>query len=368
MNRLDKHIEILLLGNDCVIVPGLGGFMAHHVPSRYDVNDNMFVPPTRTLGFNPQLVMNDSLLAQAYVESYDISYPEAVRRIEEEVNEVRQVLELEEEYYLSGIGRLFYNIEGKIEFEPCDAGILTPWLYGLSCFEMRPLGASADKQETSVEKISVSKEVQNHTLNDNTVTDTKNEEPDTVLNDDDNNDLQKTICIPINALRYAVAAACMIIAVALFPTQQGDHLTEQSSICSQQITIETMPKAKPLAASVKKANKQQTTVKKNAEAIESSQPEATITEAVNPDYGDTKKNTDKYYTIILASKVTQSNAEAFVKLLDTNGIKASVFTHNKTTRVISGRYNKEEDAYNALRQMREAHEDAAEAWVMEINN
>ena len=28
--ELERHIEILLLDNDCVIVPGLGGFMAHH--------------------------------------------------------------------------------------------------------------------------------------------------------------------------------------------------------------------------------------------------------------------------------------------------------------------------------------------------
>ena len=29
VNRLERHIEILLLSNDCVIVPGFGGFMVH---------------------------------------------------------------------------------------------------------------------------------------------------------------------------------------------------------------------------------------------------------------------------------------------------------------------------------------------------
>ena len=29
MIELAKHIEVLLLENDCVIVPGLGGFIAH---------------------------------------------------------------------------------------------------------------------------------------------------------------------------------------------------------------------------------------------------------------------------------------------------------------------------------------------------
>ena len=30
MNELSRHIEILLLSNDCVIVPCFGGCVAHH--------------------------------------------------------------------------------------------------------------------------------------------------------------------------------------------------------------------------------------------------------------------------------------------------------------------------------------------------
>ena len=30
MIELSQHIEVLLLENDCVIVPGLGGFVAHY--------------------------------------------------------------------------------------------------------------------------------------------------------------------------------------------------------------------------------------------------------------------------------------------------------------------------------------------------
>lgn len=105
VNELERHIEILLLSNDCVIVPDFGGFMAHHVDARYDGRDNMFLPPLRTVGFNPQLKMNDSLLAQSYVEAYDISYPEAIDRLANEVAEIRQRLENE--------GKYEYNIMGS---------------------------------------------------------------------------------------------------------------------------------------------------------------------------------------------------------------------------------------------------------------
>ena len=57
MIELTKHIEILLLENDCVIVPGLGGFIAHYQPAHYEEDECVFVPPTRMVGFNPQLTM-----------------------------------------------------------------------------------------------------------------------------------------------------------------------------------------------------------------------------------------------------------------------------------------------------------------------
>lgn len=83
--------------------------------------------------------MNDSLLALSYVETYDISYPEALRRIEDEVVEIRQSLENEGKFEIENIGMLFLNEDGNISFEPCEAGILTPDFYGLGGFDMLPI-------------------------------------------------------------------------------------------------------------------------------------------------------------------------------------------------------------------------------------
>ena len=71
MIELAQHIEVLLLENDCVIVPGLGGFVAHYTPAMRVAEENVFLPPTRIIGFNPQLKMNDGLLVQSYMAVYD---------------------------------------------------------------------------------------------------------------------------------------------------------------------------------------------------------------------------------------------------------------------------------------------------------
>ena len=57
--------------------------------------------------------MNDSLLAQSYIEAYDISYPEAIKRIVSEVDELNQILDNEGEYELNDIGTLHRNEMGS---------------------------------------------------------------------------------------------------------------------------------------------------------------------------------------------------------------------------------------------------------------
>ena len=64
MNELSRHIEVLLFENDCVIIPNFGGFVTHYTPSKRDVKENLFIPPTRVIGFNDQLKLNDGLLVQ----------------------------------------------------------------------------------------------------------------------------------------------------------------------------------------------------------------------------------------------------------------------------------------------------------------
>ena len=139
MFELVKHIEILLLDNDCVIVPELGGFIAHYQPAHYEEAEGVFLPPIRTVGFNPQLTMNDGMLAQAYMQTYHTDFPDAVRKIAEKVEELKEQLYKEGVMEMPGIGVLHYTIQDTYEFHPNESGILSPSLYALDAFTMKPL-------------------------------------------------------------------------------------------------------------------------------------------------------------------------------------------------------------------------------------
>ena len=133
MIGLSQHIEVLLLENDCVIVPGLGGFVAHYTPA-IQLEENMFLPPTRTIGFNPQLKLNDGLLVQSYMAVYDTNFSDASKIVEDEVSELIIMLHKEGKVDLDNVGEIRYTIHDTYEFIPYDNKITTPYLYGLDSF------------------------------------------------------------------------------------------------------------------------------------------------------------------------------------------------------------------------------------------
>lgn len=150
MIELAQHIETLLLENDCVIVPGFGGFVAHYSPATRVKEENIFLPPTRTIGFNPQLKLNDGVLVQSYMSAYDTSFADASRIVEKEVNEFIGLLHEEGKAHLDNIGEIHYNIYGNYEFVPYDYKITTPSLYGLDSFKIHELSALQQKEKVLV--------------------------------------------------------------------------------------------------------------------------------------------------------------------------------------------------------------------------
>lgn len=362
--ELERHIEILLLNNDCVIVPDLGGFMAHYSEAHYDDRDQMFLPPMRTLGFNPALKMNDSLLAQSYIEAYDISYPEAILRIEDEVSELRQHIENEGSYELNDLGILKMNEYGNYEFEPCEAGILTPTLYGLSTVEMEPLvNMTSSFVEAKTRPIKVESILENDAKE--TVHEEKAQEVEMSSSffKDDNDD---KVHIPVSVLRNIMAAAIAIFGFFLISTPLNNGSSKEMSMLN--FDTETLTRILPKA-----------TIQGNAEVKGMKASEVhndaivkydnETTDKVNKDIASVEREKNvPYYTLVLASQVSKKNASLYVEKLHKAGFnEAKIFTSHSSTRVIFNRYKTEAEAYNALREMRE-YTEFHEAWVYQVKH
>ena len=367
--EIERHIEILLLDNDCVIVPGLGGFTAHHVEARFDESDDVFLPPLRTLGFNQQLKINDSLLVQSYIEAYDISYPEALRRIEGEVEELRQRLENDGYYEMTDIGVLEMNEDGNIIFTPCEAGILTPGLYGLSSFEMQPL--MAEESTASASSTQVQKPNVEPTPITTTVFDQVRQKEETSANDagqdtDNDEDAEKTICIKVSWLRNAgiAAAAAVLLFFVIFPiSHSGLKNVNIGDFNGTSFFSKLMPKdsqmnninISEIKASAKDSSRQ--SVKDSVKDI--------VKDSIKVIEPKVKSDT---FCIVLASCIPQKNAERYVEQLHKKGFdKAYAMVNNKMVRVIYGNYTSETDAYNDLQKIR-SNDEFEQAWILKKKN
>lgn len=367
--EIERHIEILLLDNDCVIVPGLGGFTAHHVEARFDESDDVFLPPLRTLGFNQQLKINDSLLVQSYIEAYDISYPEALRRIEGEVEELRQRLANDGYYEMTDIGVLEMNEDGNIIFTPCEAGILTPGLYGLSSFEMQPL--MAEESTASASSTQVQKPNVEPTPITTTVFDQVRQKEETSANDagqdmDNDEDAEKTICIKVSWLRNAgiAAAAAVLLFFVIFPiSHSGLKNVNIGDFNGTSFFSKLMPKdsqmnninISEIKASAKDSSRQ--SVKDSVKDI--------VKDSIKVIEPKVKSDT---FCIVLASCIPQKNAERYVEQLHKKGFdKAYAMVNNKMVRVIYGNYTSETDAYNDLQKIR-SNDEFEQAWILKKKN
>lgn len=361
MIELERHIEILLLRNDCVIVPGLGGFIASHIPATYDERDCLFLPPQRTLGFNPKLNINDSLLVQSYTEAYDISYPDAQNRISEEVNELKQIIYNEGSYELCDIGTLYLNNDGNLEFKPCEAGILTPDLYSLSSFEM--------KREEDDSNISKENDVchENRANSDRTTaTVTFSTSPlsyrikeNDVLEEKFNESSNNTPSTKIKLFKSVLAVFIAIITFFAWssPINNNNTIIQMGNMDNG--IIHNLIKN-----SYNNITKENIQLKKESKADINSKNISNKSVQAPEELKSVKQ--DKYFCIVLASRVTKKNADAFVTKLTTKGYEASTLIEgNKSIKVVYGKYKTRNDAYNALNDLR-GNEFFYDAWVYQI--
>ena len=333
--------------------------MAHNIEARYDEQEHLFLPPLRTLGFNPQLNINDSLLVQSYIEAYDISYPEALQRIDDEVEELRQHLENEGSYELNDIGILALNDDGNYVFTPCEAGILTPSLYGLSSVEADRINASANARLVNIDSLTPVTEPADEQ---ETYEEAYEEE------EDEENDV---IRIKYTWVRNAVAVAAILIAVFILalPTGKTDMM---------QRTISNINNGLLFGMTSKDTNTSKIEIKRNVESewkentletektVKADSVAKVSADSTNLTPPSTLHTPQKGYCIVLASYVSMRNANAFIKRLQKQGYdQAEIFERNNIRRVIYGHYPSENDAYNDLRRFHRNSE-TAEAWVMEI--
>ena len=361
MFNIDRYIEILLLKHDCVIVPGFGGFVAHHVSAQFDEADRTMLPPKTTVGFNQQLTMNDSLLVQSYIETYDYSYPEALRVINDEVAQLRSMIEEYGHFDINSVGRLSLNKDGNYEFEPIPAGILSPILYGLSGVSTTDTATFLNKEESAPKK-------RTRTHNIYPIAEER----------------ERFVRISTSAIRRGMVACIVILMLMVIPLLNRSVNTHQlmSGIDTSFFTSlvgsgSTSAPEKVGVKDVTNVQKQKSTkaeftatseITNNVSVAEknSSVTENPVTKKAEQIKAEVKAETKEQYTVVLAARIAQVNADIYVDDLHKRGMKeAKVIGEGKSRKVVCGSYNSREEAQVAKNKLA-AESEFEYAWVTKL--
>ena len=381
MKELSRHIEVLLLENDCVIVPGLGGFIAHNKAAEFKDSANIFCPPLRTIGFNPQLTINDGLLAQSYMQSYDTDFPDASRKIESVVSQIKDSLYKNGQAELDNIGTLYYTMAGTYGFEPYGNAFFSPSLYGLGSFSISPLSELASVKETAAEQRIVIETV-----------------PSSVESPKEKNKQQHIIkrmaehaigiaaaiilffvlSVPVentyldNSSYASLGAETMLDAIrskslATSSPDKADNAEDmqQTATSGRRNNVNTLRPVAVKTVKVEKAVKAEPAVvkkEKTAEAVKE-QPKATVKKEAK---AVQKSNTagDKGLFIIVASLQTMQDAERELAKFKKQGYNdAKILTSDNRFRIALYSYTDKSQAYNKINELKK-DEQFKTAWLL----
>lgn len=336
VKELVRHIEILLLEHDCVTIPQIGGFVTCNVPARYIKEENLFLPPYRTVGFNEQLKTDDGLLIRSFADTYGVQEAEAKKKLGACIREMQQELWENGSYDLGSIGVLAMDAQNNtISFAPCQAGTVCPAYYGLDALVFSEIEASYEAEEMPL---------------------VQQLEPEY-----ENKEKEITIRLKKSWLNNVAAVAAAVIMFFLFSPKAANteifhgEQAEFTNLMSVRPVVKTVP-VQPI----------ETKVKAEAEPMTTPEPVGTKeTKVEETSVAVTESHTG--FCVVVASAITEKNANAYVEQLHKRGYKeATVYKKGKMVRVIFPGFSTEAAAHAKMNILSDISEEFANAWVYEI--
>lgn len=141
--NLYNSVYQLLRDNDCVIIPGFGGFVANYFEAKTDLRKQEFFPPSRRVAFNEGLQNNDGLLMNYLCQEDKIDWDSANNYVKKFVFEINSKLDDNQQVKFENLG-IFSKKSGSLVFVPESEINLLDSSYGLTSFNFPMISSDKD--------------------------------------------------------------------------------------------------------------------------------------------------------------------------------------------------------------------------------
>lgn len=343
MLRIVGHIESLLLRNDCVIIPRFGGFVLREVPACFEEAGALFCPPHKEISFNTNLRHTDGLLAESYMQVYDVDYGNASEMLERDVEALEKCLREEKCLDCGKIGSFRLGDEGQLIFTPGESALWNASFYGLETYHFPKLAPlPAEKPEMWVETRKPEKDV---------------------------------IYIPVNRRLLRVvagaAAACALFFLVSTPVKEVNPAAYTASFVPREMMAVSMTRTDaPKGEAVVLANagttgevKEKPAMEKPKEMAPEAEPagKAEAAKALEVKVASAVKR--KMFHIVIASFPNERQADEYISTVDRQlctGVDK--ITRDGKCRVYAARFDNREEAERYQAALRK-HEKYKDAWL-----
>ena len=133
---MSKMVKELILDRDRVVLPGLGTFTAEMMPATFSDKGFTINPPYRRLYFRSK-AEDDTVLAEFYSSSNDVSLEVAERILADFLTELKQILREKKTVIFPGLGRLRATRENNFFFVPDEDLDIYPEGFGLAPISLK---------------------------------------------------------------------------------------------------------------------------------------------------------------------------------------------------------------------------------------
>lgn len=151
----------LLFKHNCVIVPGLGGFVSNYSKAEFKEEYQTILPARKRIAFNEKLHENDGLLINHVAKTKGISYSEAEVEVNKFVEYASERIHHHKSFEFKNVGTFYYTRENNVVFVPYEGINMLTDSYGLSPLKLRAtqkMSETADVR-TTVEVVPDTKKV-----------------------------------------------------------------------------------------------------------------------------------------------------------------------------------------------------------------
>ena len=311
-------------------MPGVGAFLAEEVPACYNSEEQIFMPPYRTMRFNPKVTADDALLISEYIDREQLSYDEASKLMNKHIATLRSELSQNSIVRFGELGTFYMNINGNISFEVDANGIDDAYNFGFEPFAIPRLS----------------------------------------------NCEEKNIVIKRRDLGKYIATAAAIILTFIFVTPMSDRAFKQNMQASftgfasnEQISLMqqvSAPAPAPAMNAVENCEISPIDANGNMEILRIEEPaeeiitaEKSATESVAP----TTIENEKIYHIIVASSPNEDNAQLAIEELSRKmQAEYTVVKGGGRHRISIGQYESNNDATVAIKELKATFPDA---WILQ---